>query len=438
MNSRKVIKVLIVVGFIALNIILAVYFFGTNDVRAWIRSAGLANKYGVIGAFKIYNMAYPPMATALLWIVGKISNITPFPGWIDNYPTIIEIGTSAISIKVSLIVYILLLLVSIYFYLRIVKKNASRSWYTSALIVIANPAFILSTAILGYLDIYFAPFLFLAFAFMESQYFFLSGLLLSLAFSIKLIPIFLLPIFISYFTTINFGKLKYKINFVALAKFLLGTSALILPLMYFFGFPALEAIFKASAAHGVSLSDNAANLNLIIGNILKTNKAPHVWVDISRYLFFLVCGTVIFKFVSYKKNLRSFYLSSILILYTYFVFFTGVHENHLIPALIVALAYYISCWTREAKMIFFHTSLIITLNLFAYYFLGQVIKAESFVLALGPSNFRAYTHPLAIATSIYAIIFYVYLLRIYLGGGKKNSHARKQIRVSPHPTSTNR
>jgi hypothetical protein len=423
MNKRAT-KTIIFFLFLILNLYLAVTIFGTFDVRAWIRSAGLTNDYGLIKGFEIYNMYYPPLSSLILWVVGKISNIRSLPAWINEYPTAAEVGLSYIPIKLSLVLFLYLIPTTIYFYERFLKKHKTESWFSKSAYIFANPIFILSISVLGYLDIFFAPFLLLSFIFLERKRFYLSGLLLSIAFSIKLIPIFAIPIFLSYFATLDYIKPRLRIDWINAQRFLFGIATTVLSLIYFFGYESILAIFKASAAHGANLSNNAANLNLLISIFIGSNTAPDMWILLSRGVFYLICGIVTVKIILSTKKLEPILFSSILIFYTYFIFFTGAHENHLFPALIAAVSYFVILPNPTSKKILMHTSLLLALNLFIYYWLGHIVRNGSFVL-IGPQNGPILTKAVSPLISLYSLFIYGYLIKTSFGGAQNHTHTGK-------------
>lgn len=408
------------------NLFLSIYIFGTYDVKAWIRLAGVTNSFGLINGFNIYNASYPPAASIILWVVGKIFQINAFPAWISEYPTISEIGITYIYVKIVIFIFLFLFSILTFNQHNIFSKTSKDQSLKYILYVLANPAFILNASVLGYIDIFnAAPLLLSMGAFLLKKYF-LAGILLSLTFSIKLIPIFLVPVFISYFLTINLSKLKITFNRRGIQSFILGITIIILPLLYYFGYDSIELIFRGSAAHGYVLSNNATNVNLLISKIINTNTTPIFWIKWSRIVFYILCGISIFNIIIRVNKMQAFLYSCVFVLYSYFFIFTGAHENHIFPSLVAALSFYAICPNNISRIIFYNISLISFLNLFIYYWFGNIIRDGEFIL-LAPKSFNIHllTSLASPIVSLYAAIFYIYLVYNLFRPNQKNSRTCK-------------
>jgi len=407
-KNRSIFIIIFISGLIALNLFFSIHFFGTNDVRAWIRSAGLTNEYGIVKGYYIYTMNYPPLSSVMLWVTGKIAGIKPSREWLNEYPTFIEAQNTYTPIKISIfIMYNLLALVVFYYLLKKKNYSFSKSILRTSWLYL-NPAFIFVNSIFGYMDIYFVPFLLGSFMLLESNLFFLSGAFFAISFLIKLLPIFLLPVFIAYFVSIKFNKFKIKILDDELSSFILGIVVVLIPTLGVFGFQSMESVFDASAVHGGILSNGATNLNYLLSTYFYPNNiTPLLWLKWSKYLFYILSAFYILTISLKKKSIENIYLASIGIFLSYYILFTGVHENHLFPALIPALGLILNRFSKGNILIFINISLIVFLNVFSSYGFGNILQ-NGIITQVFPPFFNQIKNLWRPMISFYSTLYLIY------------------------------
>lgn len=391
---------------VLLNLTLCIYFFGTFDVTAWIRSAGITNNIGLVKGYYIYSLFYPPLATVILWFFGKLSGIGWYPSWVKAYPVAQQIGISYIPFKLAVLVFLYLTAAVIFWFLVKHKSlNPKRAVLYSSIIYL-NPVYILSGPILGYIDIFFAPFLLSAFFTIESGYPYLAGLLLGTSFSIKLLPLLALPAFLAYFIHFDLKKKNLNIKIKPIIYFILGTLTVVLPLIFIFGYGPVKKVFDVSLLYKIYLSNDATNLNFILKTILNTNTTPQVWIYLSRLIFYTVSLAFLIKLIISKRSIELLYKAVIGILLAYYVIVTGAHENHLFPAVAAATGLIVSSFSKDNLKIFINISLIFFLNLLVFYGLGQVLSNSRFISII-PPDYQQTKNTLGLVVSLYGIIYFV-------------------------------
>lgn len=397
---------LITVSFL-LNLLLSIVFFGTQDVTAWIRSAGITNGIGVIDGYQVFSLVYPPFATVLLWITGLFHNIGLYPGWLEEYPTAQQIGNSYIPIKIAVLFFLYLTGAVVYFFAVRAKKVGIKRARQLVLKIFLNPVFILSTPILGYIDIFFSPFLLLSLFFNQISIPYFAGVFLAISFSIKLLPLLILPVFFASFIHLDIRRLQIKIYTRQATLFFAGLLTVILPVLIIFGYDAIEKIFRASVSlHGIYLSNGAANFNYLLGYIIHSNDTPAYWLTWSRLIFYAIGALSVIKVATSRNLKENFYKASIAVLFGYFIFVTGAHENHLFPALVVAAGLLTSKFSKENLKLFNTLSVIIFLNLFIFYGFGQILIGGKFI-SLIPGGYSETRNILTLVLSVFNTLYFI-------------------------------
>lgn len=391
---------------IPINLLLSVYFFGTYDVDGWIRLAGIDAKFGIIKGYNISHSYYPPLSSVVFWIVGLISKIKFYPSWLTDYPLPAQIGSTYIPIKLSIFVFLYITSAIVFLYLLKRKKLSYKKAILITSIIYFNPAYIFSGPILGYVDLYFAAPLLLAFVFVEKKSNYFAGLFLALAFFTKLLPILLPPLFLSSFININLRKHKVSIDLKNLIYFCLGMATVTTCILIFFRTPGLEEMLIESATHAKFLSNNATNLNFLLKIFIYHNgHTPQFWLLLSRVIFITLSSIFVIKLVINKYSISLLYKAGIGIFFAYYIFITGAHENHFFPALVLATGLLISQFNKINFKIFLNISLINFLNLFVFYQFGQTFFNSTFSY-LVPRNYGEVITVFAVFVSIYSIFYF--------------------------------
>ncbi len=364
--------------------------FGTSDMSAWVRSVSVNQAYGLVKAYSTYNMYYPPLSSTIFGTVGKLSNFQYQSSWLTDYPSRETVSKSHLPIKYTILFFLLISLILL------------NSIFAVPYVVLFNPALLSSSLILGYNDIFFFPTLILSYYYLRQKQSFLAGVCLATTFMIKLIPIFLLPVFVASFITLSFKPFKLSIAYRDLSLFALGVLVVISVIFSFYSLKDFLDTIIMSANHGQSLSLNALNPYWLIRQfVIPSGIAPPPLALIGKIGFLLVSVLSLLKLVSSHDRFHAVLESSLTILFSYTMLFTGAHENHLFTAFTVALMFYYHCPSRQTRWWYLGLTSIFFLNLFLFYGLGQGVTLPPYPFRLELINLSA----------VFAVSFYLYYLK---------------------------
>jgi hypothetical protein len=314
--------------FFAILVVLISFLFfyspGTSDVKEDLRWISNAEKFGVIDGYTENGDSYPPLIPLFLYSVSKITKAL-------NLPVVT-------SFKLSL--YLFLYLSAVVFYVE--TRNL---FLTSAMIL----SFILNTVALCYLDIFMVPLLLLSYFALMRNRLTTFGILFAFSCMIKFQPLIFLPaIFIYLFTHQSIRTLWLRV--------FLPASGVVLIFLLIFKIELLTALARALFYHH-QLSANAANLNWLLTYLLHVFKPeefgplvngradfisttnPAIWLP-SRILFVFAFLWSLKQFHRCEKSIENLLLFSLIGYLIYFAFNTGVHENHLFPAMLLGFLIY--------------------------------------------------------------------------------------------------
>src|ERR1700736_5090027 len=320
------------VGFLLLvNLMAASLFFspGTGDVGTWGTWIREMSAFGLVGGFVHSGADYPPLSLIILETVSRCA---------DAFGT-----TVALALKCSLFVFL-------------ITTAASFYWFSRSLILTAALEFslILNSIALGYLDIYFAPFLIAAFFCLQRGHFTTGVLMVAISCSIKWQPLLIAPFICIYVMSVaGEGVLGRGKTYKRAIPFAVAAIVVALPLVMMFGAGAIiNSLRRATTMHNF-ISGYALNFGWL------HTWALHVWapekygslqdgqIDLiqtrdallllpEKILFYLSYAAILIAFACQKKTLRQLIVYSMLGYLSYFLFNTGVHENHLFPVACLA------------------------------------------------------------------------------------------------------
>jgi hypothetical protein len=323
------IALLLLVSLIAASFL---YSPGLEDVRYWLYWVDEISRYGLIGGFAHtggdYPHDYPPLAFVILAAVARCAD---------------AFGTNAfIVLKCSLLLFLF-------------ATSGCFYWFTRNLALTAALEFtlLLSSVALGYLDIWFAPFLIAGLFCLQRGNLTLGVLLFTISCSIKWQPLVIAPFICVYVWNAVQDvpswrdKLRRQIMPFAVAALVVA-----MPLGAIFGTSIIHS-FQLAMSHDY-LSGLALNFSWLhtwalhlaqsekygalqdgqIG-IIHTHEALVKLPE--KILFYASYSAVFVVFVRQKKTFERLIVYSVLGYMSYFVFNTGVHENHLF--LVVCLAW---------------------------------------------------------------------------------------------------
>ncbi len=364
---------------------------GTTDMGIWLRWAYNARVFGVVDGFSANQADYPPLSTAILlaatWSFGKLG-LTPF-----------------VAIKLAII--LALFVASAVFWLW--TRNA---W----LAAVFHLSLLLNSAALGYLDIFVAPGLLLSLWALKERRPTFFGLSFAVTCLVKFQPIIIAPFFLLYIMGGDPAGGRKRVALGAtLARATLPAAAILGPTLLAFGFAPLWQALKASLSHEF-LSGNALNLAWVVTHYLHVahpgvygplvdGEATYIMTEslqvtlIPRLLFF---GSYLVTLVAFLRRDRTFanlLLFSLLGYMAYFTFNTGVHENHLFIASILAIVLF---WvTREYLLTAATVVLMSNVNLYLFY--------GATGTGLGFSRVVARAGDVALWLSLFNVAFFLYL-----------------------------
>lgn len=358
LNNIK--KLLIVLIMLVLFLPTLLYFphKGTGDMGVWLEWTSHIDRWGPLNAYSIINTAVVDTVV--------INNInTNHSYWTTDYPPITFINlwlamkaaaffdvSWTIGIKISLFVYYMATWFSLIYLSTIFRRESV--WVSVAVasgLFFGGLYFAIITQAFSVLDITFAPYVVFSLALFARRKYLLAGVFFALAVLVKWIAMVILPVFLFYFI-IKKGR-RYKID-AAIFKFF-GALTLVFGLLvigFLFNhlslFSLAESLRKAFS-HGVwYLAPGPLNFWWLTGYgaikflypetygaIIKNNL--YIFSSISMVIFLLVLITILKSFLERKKDVGNLLQASVMISWSYYIWRTGVHPNHLFIAVLIAL-----------------------------------------------------------------------------------------------------
>lgn len=306
------------------NLIALSFFFspGTGDLSIWETWMQKIDSDGLIGGFSHTGTDYPPFAFVILAAVVRcvqVFGVTPL-----------------FALKCSTLLFLFGTSACFYCFTRNPLLTAALEF-----------SLILNSVALGYLDIYFAPFLVAALFLLQRGKFNLGFLFYAISCAIKWQPLIIAPFICLYILAgargdpTDSGRIKRQ-----LVPFAISALVIVIPLLAIFGVPAVFDSFKRALTYHKFLSGYALNLGWIQTwalHLLSPEKydllqngaveavivrdAWIVWPN--KLLFYASYLTILFAFVRQTKTFTRLIVYSMLGYLAYFSFNTGVHENHL-------------------------------------------------------------------------------------------------------------
>lgn len=350
--------------------------FGTNDMYSFIQLVETIEEYGLQQAYHVYNLNYPPLSSVLMYPITLLGDYRTF-----------DQTTKIVLIKTMLAVFYFGFSGVIIWLYKQRTRPSSIQLAKKSFFILCNVGLFEATFILSYFDIFLALPLFGAVYAVHKNRFFLAGVCVASTFMIKLIGLFVVPVFIVYCVTLQ--KKSINIQWKSLLFFLAGMATVVAPLIYFFSYEQVNFIMTQSSAHGNQLSF-AFNFPRIIQYIQDSNATSVLIHNISRASFLGISVLILWQVLRNPKTVSALLWACITILFTYFIMFTGVHENHLLPALMLALILYIWEPNRLNRLAYYGLTVIVLLNLLVRYGFGEPYRLNPEVI-----QSSAYTVPVA-------------------------------------------
>ena len=323
-----------------------------GDINDWIQWIQFTNDYGLKGGYLVSNDIYPPIASEFLYFSSIFSH------------------DLTIGIKLSL--FIFLIISSEIFYL----------WNKNLLLASSIMLVLGLNTILGYIDIYIVPTFILSFRALNKKNYILFSVLYTITCLIEWQPIILLPFILIYFFNFNsFSELKkYVLWRNLLKKIILPSICVFAVFSSIYHSEILKSLLRATEDN--LLSKQALNLNWIFtyflhlffphkfGPLINGYSSYFATQDIrvmllTKLAFGIFYFIILYAFTKKTKTFKNLVLYSLTGYLTYFIFFTGVHENYLFPASVLSLILLSISWKYHLPA--FSIILADNLNLFLFH-----------------------------------------------------------------------
>jgi hypothetical protein len=358
------IGLLLLANLIALS---CLYSPGTGDVSIWRNWIDQMSAYGLVGGFVHSGTDYPPLSLIILETVSRCADafgITVF-----------------LALKCSLFIFL-------------IATGASFYWFSRSLILTAALEFslILNSVALGYLDIYFAPFLIAAFFCLQRGHLKIGMLMFAISCAIKWQPLLIAPfICISVIAAAGEGLSGRDKAYKRAMPFIIAALIVGLPLVIMFGAGAIINSLQRAMTWHKFISGYALNFGWL------HSWALHLWapekygslqngeIDLiqtrdallilpEKALFYLSYTTILIAFALREKTFKQLVVYSMLGYLSYFIFNTSVHENHLFP--IACLAWILVFIDSSQLIRAINLSIAANINLFLFFgVFGQRINS---------------------------------------------------------------
>ncbi|HEX6811589.1 MAG TPA: hypothetical protein VF384_08210 [Planctomycetota bacterium] len=368
---------------------------GTSDVITWKRWTANGEQLGIRDGYAANTADYPPLTTVMLVLTAKAGDLVG----VDRFT----------AFKASLLLF--LSLTTLVFCL------VTRDLWLGALL---HLALTLDAMGLAYLDTWLAPALLLALDALRTGRLLLFTIAYAAVCLTKWPPIILLP-----FLLVHVISMRHARDLKRLATAHVLTRVVVPGLLILAAGLALFGIELAySLARGLRndyLSGNALNANWILTHVLHVmapqqfgplqdgvathvrSRDPSVMLP-PRLVFFATYAFALVAYMRAEKTFANLLRYAMVGYLCHITFNTGVHENHLFVAVLLAFLLWHSERTSAAKAVVI--ALFVNLNLFVFY--G--------VTGTGPPFDRAalgidVALPLAILWTLYFAVLYVPAIR---------------------------
>jgi hypothetical protein len=320
---------------------------GSPDIPIWMEWTESALRLGLVNGYADLQKDYPPLSLSLLYGVARVSE---------------TIGVAGVfGLKVSLL---LASLATAFVYGRI-SRSLPRA---TGLFFVLIPC----SVGLGYLDVYYAPLLLLAFASLQQEKWGRFGALFSLACLVKWQPLVLAP-----FCLVYLWKRGKRAAGTALAAAAVPVAVLFLV----FGTAMFLALGQALTHR--PLSAHALNLWWLVTHFLRASwpetfgglragtanrvylPGPGLEMLALRLPFVLGYAAVFVSLWRREPRFPVLVRHAFVGFLTYFMLATGVHENHLFVAVVMAAV--LALCADDGGRVFLVWASVFNVNLWLFY-----------------------------------------------------------------------
>jgi hypothetical protein len=347
----------LLLGFTVILSFIMLHSPGTSDVSWFVKWTDVLYQNGlVVGYSKVisdFHGDYPPISQAILYIVRVFGD---------------AVGLSPLmSLKVTILIF---QLVSA----GLILLLSGNFWVAAGL----NASLLLSGVSLGYLDVWTAPPLIAAFWAFQASRNVLGTALFLIASLIKWQPLIVAPFIAVFVLKIsNLRSCRDAIGTRLFWQLVLLVGVIIALLILLFGLSPAGSLWHAM--NDPFWNARALNVPWVAGFFYKIlfpsffSRQSEVLALPSFYLlpfkiaFWIVFGMVVIRAIKTDKTFKNFMLFSILGLVTYTTWNSGVHENHLFAAVILAFMLMLHEHSREHWAITTILAVMFNVNMFVFY-----------------------------------------------------------------------
>ena len=387
------------VGLLSLSFLLRVLFFplpgypiDTNDFKIWMSTAA---NYGIRPFYNVTWSDYPPFNVYIFWVFGSLGNsLNLFASNLSNY--VVKLPPNLFDMATGFMIY------------AFVRSRLSfRVALFASAVYLFNPAVIFNTAVWGQYDAIYTFFLILSLLLVFARKPELSAIFLAIGLLTKPQGIALLPL-VAFAIFIKFGWRRFL---TSVAAFFAAVFVLILPFQWTNPITFLSKIYFGAYQGYAYTSINAFNIWGLQG-FWKPDNIPFFTLGTAKIGYFFLSGwilfgavTIIMLYLVHKRLKMSGELvilfAAFVILFSFFMLPTRIHERYLFPALSVGAL--LVPFLKKTRLIYLGVSLTCLVN-------------QAFVLyelnAAYPSGVDLTGNWLAIAVSLINLVIFVYVIMI--------------------------
>ena len=259
-------------------------------------------------------------------------------------------------------------------------------WFSSLVFLVL----LINGIVLKFVDVYYAPFLILSFYCIKNKRYVWFSIFYTISFLIKWQPIIMAPyVFMYLLGTPTNSKEDAQLTFPDFLKtIILPAFGVLLLSGLIFQFTTMLSAFNMALSHGWQ-DGLGVNFKWIINFILKRFESAPIHTDllklapqITKVFFILFFGLSLALFFQSKKTFRSLILHSTLGCWTYFLWSTGVHSNHLFMATALALILFFEDKTHRWLCLWLFVFNSLNLVVFNFNVLVDSVSGQWFLLIL--------------------------------------------------------
>jgi len=347
---------------------------GTGDVPLFIEKMNNVAANGILSGFASEPAReYPPLTAAMLLI----------PKFLATHFSLSDLAALKLSIFLIYLLSTAILLT--------LSKDV-------LVCLVFAAAFAVSTMRLGYLDVWCAPFLFIALYLLDQDRPALGLTTYALACLVKWQPIVLGP-----FVLLYAFRAQGLLQILALPlrkdvwRCLAAFAILLAVLLSFFGSTLLKSLEFALANSRIFLAPNGLNVPLLSGIVYRLFADPiglppsirngidlrdHYWVYLTfRALFAFMYLVMLVGAIRAGNDRSKILLLAVGAFWSYAMLSTGVHENHLAVAVMAAI--YLAMCDRKLWPIAAMTAAMFNFNLLLFYVPTTFIDITDVPYAIG-------------------------------------------------------